>query len=322
MAIDLVIVPGKKMTWGRFIIEDPPFSIGIDGYVNAPPDFNSKGPYLNLDHHAGVDRLATYSTSKQMLLCIKMGLFQSFQKDGVPHATLRGDNCDQDVCATHFTAANYERFIGAKSEPRLMQLIDIVDLLDTTGGLYPMDTNSRIKREVNWIFHPYTEVRTNGTLERMSGEQMKQLVLVVGGRISAFANGRGEQMESDVRYELLHKGKGWIMFREIGADARHKACTDFDGGYVMLREGDGSNHYHYSIGKKSKFYPFPVQKIMKALNDAEGPNVPTVVMDESSRPTWGGSDIIGGSPKVFGSCLTPEQVIKIVEEVLAQTAPA
>ncbi|MDP1719322.1 MAG: hypothetical protein Q8L24_02770 [bacterium] len=319
--IGLTIEPSAKKTWEQFVRENPSHSIAIDGYVNASPDYDSEGLHLNLDHHEGVDRLATDSTCRQMFLCIKMGLFVAFQKDGIPTAMLFGNDCDQDVCVTHFIAENHERFVGAKSEPRLMQLVNLVDLLDTTGGLYPIDTSSRIKKEINWIFHPYTEARTGGKLEKMSGEEMVRLVKSVGERIKAYANGRGGQMESDTRYDMLHKGKGWIMFREIGADARYKACTEHEGGYVMQKESVGHDHYHYSIGKKSKFYPFPVKKILCALNAAEGPDVPTLVMDKSiPRPTWGGSDIIGGSPRVFGSCLTPEEVIKIVEGVLPKAA--
>ncbi|MDO8466647.1 MAG: hypothetical protein Q7S83_00720 [bacterium] len=317
--IKLVIEPGVKKTWEQFLAENPPFSIGIDGYVNAPPLLSEKGPHLNLDHHEGVDRLATYSTCKQMMLAINGRLFRTFQKDGVPTATLFGNDCDQDVWVVDATINHHERFVGAKSEPRLRQLIDVVDLLDTTGGLYLMDINSRLRKEVNWIFHPYTEARTSGTLEKMTGEEMVNLVKLGGRRIIDYANGRGGQIEPDTRHKIRHKGNGWVMFEEIGADARYKVCMEGDGAYVMIKEGGSSSRFHYSVGRISKFVPFPVREIINALNAVEGP---TVVMEKTHRPTWGGSDIIGGSPRVFGSCLTPEEVIKIVEEVLAKTGPA
>lgn len=311
----LVIEPGVQKTKEQFIAQNPGYSIGIDGYVNAPPFFSPKGPHLNLDHHEGVDRLATYSTCKQMMLCINGRLFRAFHKDGIPTATLFGNDCDQDVCVTDTLINNHERFVGAKSEPRLRALIDVVDLLDTTGGLYLMDINSRLRKEVNWVFHPYIEARTGGTLDQMTGPEMVRLVKVVGERITTYANGRGGQIESDTRHKIRHQGNGWVMFEEIGADARYRVCMEGDGAYVMLKEGGSGSRFHYSIGRISKFVPFPVKEIIKALNDVEGP---TVVMENTYRPTWGGSDIIGGSPRVFGSCLTPEEVIKIVDEVLAK----
>lgn len=315
--ISLTIEPGPGKTWDRFLTENPPFSIGIDGYVDGPPVFSPKGPHLNLDHHKGVDRLATYSTCKQMMLCINGRLFRRFFKDGHPHATLFGNDCDQDVCVTDFLINNHERIVGARGERRLIELIDTVDLLDTTGGLYLMDIKSRLREEVNWIFHPYIDVRTSGRLEKMSGEEMIKLVKEVGGRINSYANGRGGRKEADVRFEMIHKGIGWVMFKEIGVDARYRVCMEGHDAYVMLKGGEGSSRFHYSIGRISQFVPFPVKAIIEALNTAEGP---TVVMEKTRRPAWGGSDIIGGSPRMFGSCLPPEDVVKIVEEVLARTA--
>ncbi len=314
-----MIEPGPGKTWDRFLAENPPFSIGIDGYVNAPPDFDPKGPHLNLDHHKGVDRLATYSTCKQMMLCINGRLFRRFFKDGIPNATIFGNDCDQDVCVADFLINNHERIVGIRGERRLIELIDTVDLLDTTGGLYLMDIKSRLREEVNWIFHPYGEARTSGELEGLSGDQMVKLVKSVGERIRDYANGRGGRIEADTRHEMIHTGNGWVLFREIGIDARHQVCMDGADAYVMLKEGGEGSRFHYSIGKISKFIPFPVAAIIAALDAVEGP---TVVRGEAFKPTWGGSDIIGGSPKMFGSCLPPKEVIKIVEEVLAKTSPA
>ena len=313
--IKLVIEPGVKKTWPQFVRENPPFSIGIDGYVNAPPNFDPRGPHLNLDHHKGVDRLATYSTCKQMVLCLNGQLFRSFHKDGVPTGIIFGNDCDQDVWVTDALINHHERFVGVRSEPRLRQLVDVVDLLDTTGGLYLMDINSRLRKEVNWIFHPYTEARTAGRLESMTGEQMVDLVKLGGKRIIDFANGRAGQIEADTRHKIIHQGDGWVMFEEIGADARCKVCMEGAGAYVMLKKGGNGSRFHYSIGKLSKFIPFPVQEIIEALNALEGP---TVVMEKVHQPTWGGSDIIGGSPRVFGSCLPPERVIEVTAEIVAK----
>lgn len=317
--VGLVIEPGVHKTKDDFISQNPPFSIGIDGYVDEPPFFSPRGPHLNLDHHKGVDRLATYSTCKQLMLCINGRLFRRFFKDGVPRATLYGNDCDQDVCVTDFMINNHERIVGVRGERRLIELIDVVDLLDTTGGLYLMDIKSRLREEVNWIFHPYIEVRTSGKLEKMDGEQMVKLVKEVGGRLKAYSTCRGGRIKADTRHEMLHKGDGWVMFREIGIDARHQICIDGADAYVMLKEGGEGSRFHYSIGKISKFVPFPVAAVIAALDAVEGP---TVVKGETLKPNWGGSDIIGGSPRQFGSCLAPKEVIKIVEEVLRRTAPA
>ena len=60
--------------------------------------------------------------------------------------------------------------------------------------------------------------------------------------------------------------------------------------------------YAYTIGKMSPFVMFPLERIYDALNKAEGLS--------SQENCWGGSTIIGGSPRKTGSRLTPEKVQK------------
>ena len=49
------------------------------------------------------------------------------------------------------------------------------------------------------------------------------------------------------------------------------------------------------------------QRILKALNKAEG------IIGED---LWGGGNTIGGSPRVNGSRLNPEQVAKIINDLI------
>lgn len=63
MAIELYIEPVKTYTWDQFRQEKPKYSIALDGFVSAPTCRDPYGPYANFDHHSGVDRLATRSTS-------------------------------------------------------------------------------------------------------------------------------------------------------------------------------------------------------------------------------------------------------------------
>ena len=55
----------------------------------------------------------------------------------------------------------------------------------------------------------------------------------------------------------------------------------------------------YSIGRRSRYVQFPVTKLYEIFNEAEG-------LDP--RTGWGGSDIIGGSPRALGSYLTWEML--------------
>lgn len=51
-------------------------------------------------------------------------------------------------------------------------------------------------------------------------------------------------------------------------------------------------------------------KTFRALNQAEG----------CMNDCWGGSDTIGGSPRVSGSCLSPSEVAGIINKCYAATS--
>jgi hypothetical protein len=72
--------------------------------------------------------------------------------------------------------------------------------------------------------------------------------------------------------------------------------------FVSVRD-NGNGRYTYSIGRMSALVPFMVPAILNALNKREG----------TTEDCWGGSDTIGGSPRVAGSRLTPAEVAEVVE---------
>ena len=76
---------------------------------------------------------------------------------------------------------------------------------------------------------------------------------------------------------------------------------------VVAKRPDGS--YVYSLGKKSRYIPFPIKDFFVSLNSREG-------LDENNG--WGGSDIIGGSSREFGSKLEPKEVFEIIESKLKE----
>ena len=60
----------------------------------------------------------------------------------------------------------------------------------------------------------------------------------------------------------------------------------------------------------SSCIPFDIQKIITALNNEEA----------NPLDKWGGSNTIGGSPRVNGSRLSPQEVTKIIESAM-QSGP-
>jgi hypothetical protein len=100
------------------------------------------------------------------------------------------------------------------------------------------------------------------------------------------------------------------MVREIGPQARAGMIAAGIRACVAVRQrADGA--WAYSIGRISPFVPFDVLAILRELSATEVPD----------GGTWGGSNLIVGSPRLQGSELPPKEVTRIVNRVLSSSVP-
>ncbi len=306
--IELHVEPRITKKWDQFKLENPPYSIALDGYVADKPLFDSEGPRVNFNHHEYVDRLSTRSTTAQVHLAIKQGLFQMFNKDSVPTATVFVNDADYDVCVAWWLLQNHERITGVKSEPLLSKLVAITDFMDTTGGLYPLEPNTRLMRERAWIFEPYSEARLSGRIPQMESAEMRNVIDAVTRRIDEYSIGRGKEMVVDTQYEKIGGGKGWTMVREIGAEARGKMVSDGITAFVSVRDA-GDDTYVYTLARLSPYIPFPIPELFEHINTIEGYTL-------GDPQAWGGSDIIGGSSRKNKTRIRPRELEKMVNDFM------
>jgi hypothetical protein len=301
--IDLMVRPdATPLHWQAFCKTHPPFAIALDGYVADAPRFDSTGPRLNLDHHSNVDRLATRATCAQVQMVIRQGLFECFRDESGPRADVYVNDCDEDVCTSWYLLTHSD-LAAPGACPPLDRLVSLVDVLDTTAGAYG-GGDSPALRELSWIFAPYDDFRRSGALDRRHAKEHRGIIDEVTSRIERHLLGRGGSSPLDTRYATLGGGPGWALIRETGAHARMKMTADGIRAYVTVRERpDG--RWAYVVGRLSSFVPFEVPKILAALNVAEG----------AATDRWGGSDLVGGSPRVQGSRLPPGDVERIVNRV-------
>lgn len=306
--IELHVEPRVTKRWEQFIQEAQPCSIALDGYVSGPPRYERKGPYLNLNHHEGVDRLVTSSTSSQVHIYVKQGLFRKFQKEGFPYAHVWINDPDQDTSLAVWLLRNHERFSGQRSEPLLNRIMYAEDMLDRTAGAYPFSTETDLMRDIAWVFEPFTTMIQQ--LPRLDARMMEMVVDSIGTRIHAYILGKGDKVIPDTRYEILHQATGWVMIREIGNYARTGLFNAGNYAFVSVRDGVEKQNHRYSLGKMSPFVEFPLLEIYEELNRREG-----IPADAEDR--WGGSNTIGGSPRQAGSPINPGQLVAIIEEFLS-----
>ena len=305
--IRFYLEPRAVVKWEDFINTKPRFSIALDGYVKGPPRFLIQGPYANFNHHEGVARIATRSTCAQVYYYIRLGLLDTFQKNGRPHVRVYINDVDQDVCLSCWLLKNSAKLEGLRFDNLLVQMILFEDILDASAGAYPVHPdNPQIHRQA-WIYEPYTRARADGSIYRMSKKKMQAILHSVCARIDAAVKGRSGKIELDTRYEKIGGGPGWQMIREEGSYARTKLFSQKIKAYVALVESRKET-YAYTIGKMSPFIMFPVERIYDALNKAEGLS--------SQENCWGGSTIIGGSPRKTGSRLAPPEVQKVINDCI------
>jgi hypothetical protein len=315
--IVLHVYPGRPaLRWETFCEISSTRSIALDGFVFGGPKFQSKvegGPRVNFNHHEEVDRLATRSTCGQVLMAIRQGLFSAFHDPKSPSQEINVyvNDCDEDVCLSFFLLKN-EHLVKNTMNPILNRLVAMEDALDATAGAYPFPPELPVLEELAWVFEPYHRFRASNGLERHTPEEFKIVIDSVCSRIMRHITGSGERITIDTSYQILSSHQGWAMVKEMGAGARTGMFADGIKAYVSMRARSDGN-YSYTIGRMSPFIPFDVERILKALEKAELVVSGGVLARDDS---WGGSNMVGGSPRFSGSKLTPDQVTKVIEDYL------
>lgn len=263
--------------------------------------FDPRGPWLNFDHHADVDRLSSRASSSQILLALRQGLFDR-ESSLYRRVLVYANDCDEDVCLSWYLLTNAPR-IMRWNHCHLERLVHAVDLLDSTAGacLHPLDEN--LLREIAWIFEPYRSARLRGLLDSVSEYAQRSIIDAITQRIDAHLTGSGGTWLLDLRYERILAGSGWTMVNGVGAQARLGMVRDGVRAYVSVRPR-ADQRRAYTLGRTSPFVPFDVPRIVAALNQAEPPG----------QGAWGGGNLIAGSPRKNGSQLTLAEVAGIVAE--------
>ena len=308
--------PGVVMSWEDFQTQRPPFSIALDGYVSGQSKYSPSGPFANFNHHEDVDRLATRSTCMQIFFSIKLGLFDSFSRNGKRFAHVFVNDADQDVCLSYWLLTNPDKATVLKWEDPLAKFLVFEDFVDASAGAYPFDDSdqpdSLLKKQA-WVFEPYTTARSERRLHSMTGPELEGLIRVISERITQFSENRSQSLEIEADPEIIGGGPGWKMIAEKSGYGRTKIYASGTSAFVGMRKRDDGN-YTYVVGKMSPYIPLPLIEIYNALNKAE--------KLESAENMWGGSDIIGGSPRKTGSRLSPREVEQIINATIQGTNAA
>lgn len=317
MSRQVIMEPGKVSTWSEFAEQSDPFSIALDGRVPGRNNYLLEGeraPILSIDHHSEVDRLGTRATCDQVLQMMRMGLRQRFLKNGLYVVNACVNDPDQDVCTSWYILNHPEIAEKANANPALNRLVAVESLMDATGGMYPFDRDMVFLGTMKAIYKPYTDFRKHGGIAEQDADAFKNVIFDVERRISDYIIGNHLELEPiDAVFEIERAGTNWSLIREIGEEARFGVVSAGIQAFISTVES-GNNTWRYTIGKSSPLVDFPIEGLYTFLNQHD-----TVCVDQNR---WGGSDIIGGSPRATGSKLNPDQLFELVESYVVQNAQA
>ena len=299
------------MRWDAFLATAGPFAIALDGFVYGGPRFSEKtneaGPAINMNHHEEVDRLATRATCAQTLMALRQGLFDLFRDEDGPKANVFVNDCDEDVCTSWFLLKQHY-WAEQPMNPLLNRLVALEDALDATAGAYPFPVDLPALRSMAWIFEPYRQFRLSGEIDKRESRSYRGVIEDVEHRIACHLVGTGHEIALDSRFEIVGGGHGWKMVQEIGAQARTGMFADGIRAYVSVRHRpDG--RYTYVLGRMSPFVPFDIIALFAKLNE----------LDATGEDRWGGSNTVGGSPRVAGSSLSPEELTRVINDALPRS---
>lgn len=296
------------MSWNEFIMTTPPRSIALDGVVRGGPRYDPTTHHVNFDHHDCVVREATMCTAAQVHLAIKGGLMLAFKDNGDSSGHIFINDTDQDTSFAVWLLVNYKQFEGIQSHALINRLLHLTNMWDITGGAYPINLNDSLLRQHNWIFKPYADLRKSGGLAKADEHAMRDNLDAVIARLDKAFMGEAQEEKMDTRALILHDCPEYKIVDEIGGnEARYHLFSQGMNAFISIVARRPDGRMVVSVGRRSRYIPFPVEALYDDFNHAES----------LTRETgWNGSDIIGGSSRQLGTCLSWQQLRDITDRRL------
>ena len=299
------------MSWKKFLEKTPMNSIALDGIVTGGPAYDESTRHVNFDHHDKIVREATMSTCMQVYFAINGGLFKLFRENGKPYAHVYINDVDQDVALSMWELENYRLIERTDKIENLKKFIELTNELDVTGGSFPQNFNDKLIHQHNWVFEEYNKLRKSGKLADASEEIVRKNLESTNLRITAFVMGRSGEKEMEIKYEILYQSPyGYSIINEIGGNESRPFLFlwGMDAFISLVGERDDGKKV-WSIGRRSRYIPFPVNELYNLFNKAE---------NLSEEDGWNGSDNIGGSSRIHGSKLDYKQLSEITDNYLSE----
>jgi hypothetical protein len=330
--IKTCLSPGRVMNKIDFCLTFPPRSIAGDGSVLGESWL--EGLYANFDHHVSKEgeqgRLGKSAFCEWVLTSLRKGTLDRFRVDGKLNVFVFLNHLDGDNALALATLMLYDT-LSPEQLKLLRKLTWLEGRMDAHAALFCSCADDDAKALKGWIL-PITEARMKygWLLERMTCAQKSELIQKIVDNTLEFVSGKQTLVELDERFELLEDFGYWRMVQEKGADARRGIAKEYGlAPFISYRnQAEGGGHL-YSVANLNEDPSFPMARLFRDLNflekltpenihgnlvevlnfTREGFSVP------ESEKVWGG-DPVGGSFNNGGSRFSPEDLSKIINNLL------
>lgn len=293
----LVLHPRETVTFEQFAAGPAP-AVALDGYVSGPSRY--VGAHCNLNHHEDCDRFTTRATCEQVALAItaRYPLFVG-GGGGNDELAIHANDCDPDVALSTWLLRHPEM----ATHPVAARIVHLEGVVDVTGGAAGGGTLDELNM-LAWLIEPWATERHR--LADADAAGMATIVDEICDRATAAVAGRPGFVDVAGGYEILDQRGGVWAVVEHHPLARARLCADGADIFVSVRD-DGPGRSHVSVGRASVFTPIDLDEVWASLNELEG-------CDGLDR--WGGSDLVGGSPRHAGTALDLDDIVEVINSHL------
>lgn len=288
--------PGETVTFEQFCRETQGPNIAVDGFVSGPSEWSPDGPHASFNHHEGGCRLFTRATCEQARLAVAHGLWDQMGRDGVPGADVHVNDGDPDVCTTVYVLGHPERLDDMAVE----RLVSAEGIIDTTAAFWcPPWVDEDVLAALAWVYEPCYAARAAGRATDAAG--LPELIEAVVERIEAHVDGRGGRRPAWGDFDEVGRREGVVAVVEHGPYAR--MALRRAGVNAIVAERRAGHRRHVTLAKASPFCGPDLDRAYGRLNALE-------CCAPGER--WGGSDLVGGSPRRIGTALPLEEILAVV----------
>ncbi len=296
-------------------------SIFLDGVYNGPPFQDNEARQYSLDHHAGCIRGFTLATCEQAVVMVLSGLPLS---SGT--WTLWVNDPDLDAMLAAWVLINHVELLrddrallrGAMPVIRLEGVIDAHGTDKDLLTALPADALAEAQASVDKLIAAERRHKADRTWMTIDWIEYvrEQLALFDSHFLPEEALDALREIQESGRAPL-HNGRiAVLLSSKLGIYAVEERLKERYGaalGVIVLKTDKG----RYTLRLVDAFLPKNLEAVYKKLNRLD----PRARTRGASPNVWGGSGDIGGSPRGTGTGLSPEEILRVLRDVLGPPVP-